>query len=205
MTSPESPSDETPVPEGTAQPEGAGVLERLGAQIASLSSQVAEIDERIAHVESDTPGRPVQVELSSETVSQIAEALASLQAAGSQALDDAFKEATDDLIESLSGLVQAQISQTLEEAGYDVIVSAAPESDVSDIELTSSASTIVAPLASQPAEATQRAEAGHESLGEAASDVDDDGEVETDRPPLTLDELDDPFLDALIRKEPLSA
>lgn len=200
MASP-TPADDSP------DTEGEGLLETIGAQLATLAAQVSEIDQRMASVESGTPSQPVEVQLSPETVAQIADALAALQAAGSQALDEAFKTASDDLTEALSGLVRAEISKTLSDAGYTVEVTEAAEPAVIDEPLehdTDSGSdaavmpSIVAPLA-----------AG--SAGTDESEVEDDGieaeevGVDADRPPLGLDELDDPFLDALIRKEPLSA
>lgn len=190
------------------------MLETIGAQLATLAAQVTEIDQRMASVESGSPSQPLEVRLSPETVAQIADALAALQAAGSQALDEAFKTASDDLTEALSGLVRAEISRTLSDAGYTVEVNAAAEPAVReaaepavadelaehDADAGSDAAAmpaIVAPLASSsagPAEFETEAEA------EAADDT-----VDADRPPLRLDELDDPFLDALVRKEPLSA
>ena len=118
---PPTPADDAPAPEGT------GLLERLGDQVAALAARVAEIDTRMASVESGTPDQPVEVQLSPESIAQIAEALAALQAAGSQALDDAFKSASDDLTEALSKLVTAEISRTLADAGYDVVVTEAVE------------------------------------------------------------------------------
>ena len=238
----------TPLPVDTPSPEGTGVLESLGAQIASLAAQVIEIDQRMTSVESGSPSRPVEVQLSPETVAQIAEALGALQAAGSQALDDVFKSATDDLTDALSGLVRAEISRSLSDAGYnvDVIEAAEPdaatllvevgpddqaEEDLADHNLPEvepvAASvrlgpgpavmpSIVAPLAGSSTGVADRTEAAYESIREASSgfdddDVDDDDVddedfvIDADRPPLSLAELDDPFLDALIRKEPLSA
>ena len=267
MASPTPPPVETPSPEGT------GVLEFLGAQIASLAAQVTEIDQRMTSVESGSPSRPVEVHLTPETVAQIAEALAVLQAAGSQALDDVFKSATDDLTEALSGLVRAEISRSLSDAGYsvDVIEVAEPdvatdlveepdvatdlvaepdvatdlveadEDDQAEEDLTghdlrevepvaasvrsgpepAAMPSIVASLAASSTGVAGRTEAAYESIREASSgfgddddddvdddDVDDDDEdlvVDADRAPHSLAELDDPFLDALIRKEPLSA
>ena len=235
----------TPPPVETPGPEGEGLLERFGAQIASLAAQVTEIDQRMTSVESGSPSRPVEVQLSPETVAQVAEALAALQAAGSQALDDVFKSATDDLTEALSGLVRAEISRSLSDAGYsvDVIEAAEPdaatvlveadEDDPSEEDLAghdlpeveplaasvrsapepTAMPSIVAPLAASSTGVAGRTEAAYESIREASSgfdddDVDDDDEdlvVDADRPPLSLAELDDPFLDALIRREPLSA
>ncbi|WP_419931944.1 hypothetical protein [Candidatus Poriferisodalis sp.] len=207
MASPTAPDD----PPDT---EGEGLLETIGAQLAALAAQVSEIDQRMASVESGSPSQPLEVQLSPETVAQIADALAALQAAGSQALDEAFKTASDDLTEALSGLVRAEISRTLSDAGYTVEVSEAAEPALGEAVEPSAADellehdadsgsdalampTIVAPLASSsvgPAES------------ESDSEVESEGDaVDADRPPLGLDELDDPFLDALIRKEPLSA
>ena len=259
MASPAPPSDDA----GDVTPpsaEGGGLLERIGAQLASLTAQVSEMDQRMDNVEAGTPSQPVEVQLSPETIAQIADALAALQAAGSQALDDAFKSASDDLTDALSGVVRAEVSRTLSEAGYTVVVSeaeapadAAPAFEPL-VEAPAAASapaampSIAAPLAAssaveelpqvrpeQPlqaaepvqaveaAEAVQAAEAASPvasgapgaatGLGEEPdmADMSDDADEidETDngeeRPPLTLAELDDPFLDALIRKEPLSA
>lgn len=209
MASPDSPSVE---PSDT---EGEGLLETIGAQLATLAAQVSEIDQRMSSVESGTPSQPVEVRLSPETVAQIADALAALQAAGSQALDEAFKTASDDLTDALSGLVRSEISRTLTDAGYTVEVTEADEPAVGDEPLeddtgsdAAAMPSIVAPLA-----AAERADAAYESISspsESNTGVDDtddvDGDViHTDRAPLRLDELDDPFLDALIRKEPLSA
>ena len=213
MASPTAPDD----PPDT---EGEGLLETIGAQLATLAAQVSEIDQRMASVESGSPSQPLEVQLSPETVAQIADALAALQAAGSQALDEAFKTASDDLTEALSGLVRAEISRTLSDAGYTVEVNEAAEPAVSeaaepavadelvehdadelvehDADAGSDAAAmpaIVAPLASSST--------GPAELEPEAEDAGDT--VDTDRPPLRLDELDDPFLDALIRKEPLSA
>ena len=234
MASPDSP------PVESSDTEGEGLLETIGAQLATLAAQVSEIDQRMSSVESGTPAQPVEVRLSPETVAQIADALAALQAAGSQALDEAFKTASDDLTEALSGLVRSEISRTLTDAGYTVAVTEADEPAIDDVpfegdtgadtaaesdtdELSepepiaasvrsapeaAAMPSIVAPLA-----AAERVDAAYESVGSGsqsstgADDTDDvDGDViDTDRAPLRLDELDDPFLDALIRKEPLSA
>ena len=258
MASPTPPPVETPSTEGT------GVLERLGVQIASLAAQVTEIDHRMTSVESGSPSRPVEVQLSPETVAQIAEALAELQAAGTQALDDVFKSATDDLTEALSGLVRAEISRSLSDAGYSVDVIEAEEPDIAlepfpastgatagtveveadeddqaeedligqdlpDVEPAAASvrsgpepaamPSIVAPLAASSAGVAGRTEAAPESIDAASireassgfgdDDVDDDDDedvvIDADRTPLVLAELDDPFLEALIRKEPLSA
>ena len=223
MASPTSP-DDAPVPEG------AGLLERLGDQVAALATRIAEIDSRMTSVESGNPDQPVEVQLSPETVAQIAEALAALQAAGSQALDDAFKSATDDLTDALSKLVTAEISRSLADAGYDVAVTEAPEptvvaeADDESVETEPVASTvraaaespsgpgIVAPLATGSAERVDDAyesirdtRGGHDSGADADEADDAATETYTGGPPLGLSELDDPFLDALIRKEPLSA
>ncbi|WP_419864775.1 hypothetical protein [Candidatus Poriferisodalis sp.] len=234
MASPDSP------PVDPSDTEGEGLLETIGAQLATLAAQVSEIDQRMSSVESGTPSQPVEVRLSPETVAQIADALAALQAAGSQALDEAFKTASDDLNEALSGLVRSEISRTLTDAGYTVEVTEVAEPGTGDApfeddigsDATAESDTealperepiaasvrsapdaaampsIVAPLA-----AAERADAAYESIrsgSESNTGVDDaddvDGDViDTDRAPLRLDELDDPFLDALIRKEPLSA
>ena len=221
--------------EESSDVDGGGVLERTGTQLAALASQVSEIDERMTSVESGSPSQPVEVKLSPETVAQIADALAALQAAGSQALDDAFKSASDDLTDALSGLVQAEVSRTLADAGYTVEVTEAAEPDV-DVEPDEAAAPLVdSPLVDSPvAEAqieeflpTEPAADDPETASAAippiaaplavspvapeAAEIDEDGvddgeaESDADRPPLSLDELDDPFLDALIRKEPLSA
>lgn len=209
----------TPVDE-PSDADGGGVLERIGTQLAALAAQVSEIDDRMTSVESGTPSQPVEVSLSPETVAQIADALAALQAAGSQALDDAFKSASDDLTEALSGLVQAEVSRTLADAGYtvEVIEAAEPDVEVAPDEAA-------APVAEVPIEEFLPAEPALDDPAPAsaaippiaaplavslaapeAEEVDEDGAAsDADRPPLSLDELDDPFLDALIRKEPLSA
>lgn len=234
MASPDSP------PVEPSDTEGEGLLETIGAQLATLAAQVSEIDQRMSSVESGAPSQPVEVRLSPETVAQIADALAALQAAGSQALDEAFKTASDDLTEALSGLVRSEISRTLTDAGYTVEVTEVAESDIDDElfedgkgsdaaaendldELTepepiaasvrsgpdaAAMPSIVAPLA-----AADRVDAAYESIGSGSEgdpgddDTDEaDGDlIDADRTPLALDELDDPFLDALIRKEPLSA
>ncbi len=185
----------------------------------------------MSSVESGNPDQPVEVQLSPDTIARIAEALAALQAAGSQALDDAFKSATDDLVESLSKLVTSEISRTLTDAGYDVAVNEASEQPaeaevVEDVlpdaepiaapvrsALESAAMpAIVAPLTSGAAE---RVEPTYDSIGESEAEGDSGldadefedaaAEIAADGSPLTLEEMDDPFLDALIRKEPLSA
>lgn len=229
MTSPDSPPVEPP------DTEGEGLLETIGAQLATLAAQVSEIDQRMSSVESGAPSPPVEVRLSPETVAQIADALAALQAAGSQALDEAFKTASDDLTEALSGLVRSEISRTLTDAGYTVEVTEVAESGIDDEPFeddtgagaaddlpepgpiaasvrsepdAAAMPSIVAPLA-----AAERVDAAHESISpgsESNTGVDDSGDADEDvidagRAPLRLDELDDPFLDALIRKEPLSA
>ena len=214
-----------------SEPQGAGLLERLGDQVAALAARVAEIDTRMSSVESGSPDQPVEVRLSPDTVAEIAEALAALQAAGSQALDEAFKSATDDLIDSLSKLVTSEISRTLTDAGYDVEVNEAAEhaadSEAVDDVLpdtepaagslrsapeSAAMPAIVAPLTSGTAEPVDSA---YDSMRESGADDDSDldaeepedaaAEISSDAPPLALEELDDPFLDALIRKEPLSA
>ncbi len=209
--------------------EGEGLLETIGAQLAALATQISEIDQRMASVESGSPSQPVEVQLSPETVAQIADALAALQAAGSQALNEAFKTASDDLTEALSGLVRTEISKTLTEAGYTVEVSEASEApEVSDIgevadfdeldepavdEAALAMPVAVAPLATSPADTAEQPETVPDVIDaapirEAVDDVEDDAEgpeASSDGPPLALSELDDPFLDALIRKEPLSA
>ena len=204
MASPDSP------PVEPSDAEGEGLLETIGAQLATLAAQVSEIDQRMSSVESGAPSQPVEVRLSPETVAQIADALAALQAAGSQALDEAFKTASDDLTEALSGLVRSEISRTLTDAGYTVDVTEADEPAIDDGPFEDDTGSdgaampsIVAPLA-----AAERIDAADESTGSGSeSNTDDaDGDViDTDRVPLRLEELDDPFLDALIRKEPLSA
>lgn len=224
---PPTPPDDAPAPEG------AGLLETLGDQVAALAARVAEIDTRMASVESGAPDQPVEVQLSAETVAQIAEALAALQAAGSQALDEAFKSATDDLTEALSHLVTAEISRTLADAGYDVAVTEAPEPVVADetvddelpeTEPVASSVRSAAESAAEPSlvtplsgAAADRVEAAYDSIrdsgGGFADVADEDTEIADeegasisgDQPPLGLEELDDLFLDALIRKEPLSA
>ena len=213
--------------------EGAGLLETIGTQLATLAAQVSEIDQRMTSVESGSPSQPVEVRLSPETVAQIAGALAELQAAGSQALDEAFKTASDDLTEALSGLLRTEISRTLTEAGYTVEVTEVTEAaEVTEVEevtgvdgVTESAvdeaaaamPAIVAPLATNSADAAERHEAAQDLIdaasirdagGETEDDLGDDDadlDVSADRSSLALSELDDPFLDALIRKEPLSA
>ncbi len=224
MASP-TPHDESP------DPLGSGLLERLGDQVAALAARVAEIDTRMSSVESGNPDQPVEVQLSPDTIAQIAEALAALQAAGSQALDEAFKSATDDLIESLSKLVTSEISRTLTDAGYEVAVNEAsapladaatvddvlPDTEPAAASLRSAQESaampaIVAPLTSGSAERVDAAydairDAGTGEESDLAADEPEDtaAEISSDGPPLTLEELDDPFLDALIRKEPLSA
>ncbi|MCY4515630.1 MAG: hypothetical protein OXB99_00150 [Acidimicrobiaceae bacterium] len=222
MASPTSPVEPT-------DKEGEGLLETIGAQLATLATQISEIDQRMASVESGSPSQPVEVQLSPETVAQIADALAELQAAGSQALDEAFKTASDDLTEALSGLVRTEISRTLTDAGYTVEVSDASEApEVSDIgevadfdELDEPAvddaalamPVAVAPLATSPAATAEQPETVPDVIDavpirDAVDDLEDDEEgleASSDGPPLALSELDDPFLDALIRKEPLSA
>ena len=230
------------------------MLERIGTQLAALTAQVSEIDERMTSVESGSPSQPVEVQLSPETVAQIADALAALQAAGSQALDDAFKSASDDLTDALSGLVQAEVSRTLADAGYTVEVTQAaePDSDMAPYEpaaldagdadvdpyppaavplvdppaaearidefapaepASGAVPPLAAPLAVSAAEPVREAAPGpgpaaapavRDANGEATDEA-GEADAHADRPPLSLDELDDPFLDALIRKEPLSA
>ncbi len=234
MVSPDSPPAEPP------DTEGEGLLETIGAQLATLAAQVSEIDQRMSSVESGTPSQPVEVRLSPETVAQIADALAALQAAGSQALDEAFKTASDDLTEALSGLVRSEISRTLTDAGYTVEVTEVAESDIdnepfddstgadtaaeSDVDELPGPEPIAASVRSgpdagampsivAPLAAAERVDAAYESIssgpesGTGNEETDDvDGDViDTDRAPLRIDELDDPFLEALIRKEPLSA
>ena len=209
MASPDSPSVE---PSDT---EGEGLLETIGAQLATLAAQVSEIDQRMSSVESGAPAQPVEVRLSPDTVAQIADALAALQAAGSQALEEAFKTASDDLTDALSGLVRSEISRTLTDAGYTVEVTEAAAPAVTDepFEHDNASAvmpSIVAPLASSSADAARDVigpgSGSSESIRDASDDeAGDGGAVGADRPPLALDELDDPFLDALIRKEPLSA
>ncbi len=222
-----SPTD----PDESTASQGAGLLERIGDQVAALAARVAEMDTRMAGVEAGTPGRPVEVRLAPDTVAQIAEALAALQAAGSQALDEAFKSASDDLTDALSKLVAAEISRTLADAGYDVAVTEAPEqiadTDADDDVVpdagpvaapvrsapeSAAMPAVVAPLASGAAEhidtvqdSIAGAGAEHRSDLEADESEDAEAEISAGGPPLTLEELDDPFLDALIRKEPLSA
>ena len=235
MVSPDSPPVEPP------DTEGEGLLETIGAQLATLAAQVSEIDQRMSSVESGAPAQPVEVQLSAETVAQIADALAALQAAGSQALDEAFKTASDELTEALSGLVRSEISRTLTDAGYTVEVTEATESGIDDEQFdgdteSDAAAAVFAsdtdvlpepatasvrsgpdaaamPSIVSPLAASERVDAAYESIssgsesdvgGDGADDVDGDL-VDSDRAPLGLDELDDPFLDALIRKEPLSA
>ena len=214
--------------------EGEGLLETIGAQLATLATQISEIDQRMTSVESGSSSPPVEVQLSPETVAQIAGALAELQAAGSQALDEAFKTASDDLTEALSGLVRTEISRTLTEAGYTVeVTEVAQVTEVADVtgvaevaesavdEAAAAMPAIVAPLATSLADAAEQPDATtdvidagliREAGDEAEDDLDADDaadpadpEFSSDRPPLALSELDDPFLDALIRKEPLSA
>ena len=207
--------------------EGEGLLETIGSQLATLAAQISEIDQRMTSVESGSPSQPVEVQLSPETVAQIADALAELQAAGSQALDEAFKTASDDLTEALSGLVRKEISRTLTEAGYTVEVSEIDEvADITGVdevaesavdEAAAAMPAHVAPLATSSADAAEHHEAAQDLVdaasmrnagGEFEDDLEDDDadlDVSADRSPLALSELDDPFLDALIRKEPLSA
>ena len=201
--------------------EGEGLLETIGTQLATLAAQISEIDQRMTSVESGSPSQPVEVQLSPETVAQIADALAELQAAGSQALDEAFKTASDDLTEALSGLVRTEISRTLTEAGYTVEVTEVTGVDeVAESAVDEAAAAmpaLVAPLATGSADAAERHEAAQDLIdaasirnagGEVEDDLEDDDadlDVSVDRSPLALSELDDPFLDALIRKEPLSA
>ena len=207
--------------------EGEGLLETIGTQLATLAAQISEIDQRMTSVESGSPSQPVEVQLSPETVAQIADALAELQAAGSQALDEAFKTASDDLTEALSGLVRKEISRTLTEAGYTVEVSEIDEvADITGVDEVAESAVdeaavampaLVAPLATSSADAVEHHEAAQDlvdaaSIRNAGGEVDDeledddaDLDVSADRSPLALSELDDPFLDALIRKEPLSA
>ncbi len=201
--------------------EGEGLLETIGTQLATLAAQISEIDQRMTSVESGSPSQPVEVQLSPETVAQIADALAELQAAGSQALDEAFKTASDDLTEALSGLVRTEISRTLTEAGYTVEVTEVTGVDeVAESAVDEAAAAmpaLVAPLATSSADAAERHEAAQDLIdaasirnagGEVEDDLEDDDadlDVSVDRSPLALSELDDPFLDALIRKEPLSA
>lgn len=246
-------SPAAPPPAESSGTEGEGLLETIGAQLATLAAQVSEIDQRVAGVESGSPSRLVEVQLSPETVAQIADALAALQAAGSQALDEAFKTASDDLTEALSGLVRTEISRTLSDAGYTVEVTeiAAPaiddelspydtgfevastvvEGDVDELPEAEPVAasvrsgpdaaampSIVAPLAANLVDASGPTEVvsdstnaglvSAESIRDASDEGADDDEadlIDADRAPLGLDELDDPFLDALIRKEPLSA
>ena len=253
MTSP-IPAEETPAADS------GGVLERIGTQLAALTAQVSQIDDRMTSVESGAPPQPVEVQLSPETVAQIADALAGLQAAGSQALDDAFKSASDDLTEALSGLVQAEVSRTLADAGYtvEVIEAAEPDVEVAPYEPAAqdvhpdpyesaalpsadapvvaapveaavpvegllpaepvadgpeTASAAIPPLAVSVAEPVGEAAFEPEpaaapaiqDAGEEADDEDSGADGDVERLPLSLEELDDPFLDALIRKEPLSA
>lgn len=199
MASPTAPDD----PPDT---EGEGLLETIGAQLAALAAQVSEIDQRMASVESGSPSQPLEVQLSPETVAQIADALAALQAAGSQALDEAFKTASDDLTEALSGLVRAEISRTLSDAGYTVEVSEAvepaPIDELLEHDADSGSDAVAMPAIVAPLASSSAGPAEPESDSEAESEGDT---IDADRPPLGLDELDDPFLDALIRKEPLSA
>ena len=234
---PPNPADDAPAPEGV------GLLERLGDQLAALATRVAEIDTRVTSVETGAPGpgQPVEVQLSPETVAQIVEAIAALQAAGSQALDEAFKLATDDLTEALSQLVTAEISRTLADAGYDVAVTEAPEpldaeetvdeevpetlpealpvaASVRSAPEPASMPTIVAPMTASSGSRVDAAydsirgaspeydsSIGHGSNVETDEFADDADQIVPDGPPLTLEDLDDPFLDALIRKEPLTA
>ena len=234
MASPDSP------PVEPSDTEGEGLLETIGAQLATLAAQVSEIDQRMSSVESGAPSQPVEVRLSPETVAQIADALAALQAAGSQALDEAFKTASDDLTEALSGLVRSEISRTLTDAGYTVEVTQVAESDIDDepfeddtgsdaaaendvdelrepepiaASVRSGPDAVAMPSIVAPLAAADRVDAAYESIGSGSKgdtgddDTDEaDGDlIDADRAPLALDELDDPFLDALIRKEPLSA
>ena len=225
MASPTSPAE-------PPDKEGEGLLETIGAQLATLATQISEIDQRMTSVESGSPSQPVEVQLSPETVAQIADALAELQAAGSQALDEAFKTASDDLTEALSGLVRTEVSRTLTDAGYTVEVSEASEApEVGDIgEVTDlveldeldeptvddaalAMPVAVTPVVTSPADTAEQPETVPDVIDaaptrEAVDDVEDDNEgpeASSDGPPLALSELDDPFLDALIRKEPLSA
>lgn len=223
---------QTPPDEATT-PVGAGLLERFGDQLADLAERVSEIDTRMTSVEAGAAGsgQPVEVQLSTETVAQIVDAISMLQAAGSQALDEAFKLATDDLTDALSQLVTAEISRTLADAGYDVAVAEAPErveaaetddgalaeaepvaASVRSIPEPAAMPAIVAPLT---ASSGDRVDAAYDAIREPsaddaisidADDADDAAvEISSEGPPLALEDLDDPFLDALIRKEPLSA
>ena len=189
-----------------SETEGEGLLETIGTQLATLAAQVSDINERMVSVETGTASRPVEVQLSNETIAQIADALAALQAAGSQALDEAFKTASDDLTDALSGLVKAEVTKTLSDAGYHVEVTEMAAPHIGDVQTAvdddagsdgAAIPSIVAPLAAGASSA--------DAHGMHGADDDEDHVVTEDGVPLTLDELDDPFLDALIRKEPLSA
>ncbi len=176
------------------------MLETIGAQLAMLCTQVADIDQRMAKVETDraasaSPSRPVQVQLSPETVAQIADALAGLQAASSQAVDEAFKTASDDLTEALSDLVRAEISRTLRDAGYTVEVSQAAEARAAEI----------SEVVEHPEPADDGAVIASASTADLGGDAAGIDGTDADRAPLSLSDLDDPFLDALVRKAPLTA
>ncbi len=194
------------VPDESEEAEGGGLLESIGAQLAALTAQVSEIDQRTASLKSETPSRPVEVQLSAETVGQIADALAALQAAGTQALSEAFKAGSDDLTEALSALVQAEVARSLSDAGYVVEVidkseaATGDEQDERD-ELEAAAATrrpvsLVDPVSGDRTD---------NETDEVANEANEETDLDFERAPLGLDELDDPFIDALVSKTPLTA
>ena len=129
-----------------------------------------------------SPTPPAEAQHSADAAAYASDAVAALQSESRQAFDDAFRAAADHLAEALVGLVRAEVSRALADDRYAAAVSSPAVSE--------------APPAAPP---------GMEDAGEEWSSEDDGAAIDADRPPLSLAELDDPFLDALIRKEPLSA
>ena len=105
------------------------------------------------------------------------------------------------------------LSSTTPVLAQPLLVAESDEADLPGPGLTTSAAmpAIVAPLTASSANLADVSDAARDVSAPDDSSIDADEpddtavEVASDGPPLALEDLDDPFLDALIRKEQLSA
>ncbi len=169
--------------------------EVLANEMAKFESELARVSKRLADVEASqmTGAVPVEIVLSPETTRRIAQAVeemgVSIGGAAMMRVSESAKAVADPLTELLTGLVAEETRRVLME------MPGAPAGAVPPAEPAASAAEPVA----SPSPAEPAPPASETAPPAAPVSTNDLAGPE----PLTLDSLDDPFLEALIQREPL--
>ena len=185
-------------------------MERVESELIATRVDLADLTIRMRTVESGSGQGysslagidPDNLKLSPDTTRRIAQALAELGGAASDAAKETVFEAAVDAAIPLTEMLTELLR---EEAKRALRVAMKPEPVVAGRAPVAAAPAATAPAFSQPAMPAATAPAAAPSVSAAApSSSAAPPEMDEAAAPLTLDSLDDPFLDALIQEGQLA-